>query len=301
MLIVSSWSEQFRSDIGFNGVSQIWGGRPAWYFWLADAPGVYQLEMMDTEEDPDTREDRCTAVFKVKCYPYQERAEFQSFSFLEKKLVQSNLFDDTHTPAFEHQGDIPDDLFTVATVEISMDLEGHAAIFSFESMACLQTRYVQETHQSFELINRERIFRSQEIDRKVPGFRLGYRLFDCLMALYANAHKQSPLEIRFLKTPGFEVVISGSTVDARRTDSIAGYDLGILFSTSPSGDCSDEDDRLMANCEDDEELIYYRRFLCGHYHDSQEEMQLPVRLNRQWWSLAHGQYQSELASSCGCH
>jgi hypothetical protein len=91
MLILSSWSEQFRSDIGFNGVSQIWGGRPAWYFWLADSPGVYQLEMMNTEEDLDTIEDRCTAVFNVKCYPYQERSEFQSFSFLERKLVQSKL------------------------------------------------------------------------------------------------------------------------------------------------------------------------------------------------------------------
>ena len=202
MLIVSSWSERFRSDIGFKGVSQIWGDRPAWYFWLADSPGVYQLELMNTEEDSDTEEDRYTAVFNVKCYPYREHAAFRSFSFLERKLVQSDFFDDTNTPAFEHQGEIPLDLFTVAAVEISMDLAGHAAIVSFESLDHLRTRFAQETHQTFPMISMARTFGSQEIDRDVPGFQVGYPLFDCLMSLYANAFKQPPLEIRCSKSHG---------------------------------------------------------------------------------------------------
>ena len=75
MLIFSSWSERFRSDIGFNGVSQVWNDRLSWYFWLADAPGVYLLEMMTPEEGIGIQEDRYTAVFKIKCYPYQEHPE----------------------------------------------------------------------------------------------------------------------------------------------------------------------------------------------------------------------------------
>jgi hypothetical protein len=201
MLIVSSWSERFRSDIGFTGVSQIWGDRPAWYFWLADSPGVYQLEMMHTEEDIDTREDRHTAVFKVKCYPYQELSTFQSFSFLERELVKSKLFDDTNTPVFEHQGDIPDDLFMVATVEITMDPAGHTAIFSLESMAHIRTRFAQQTQQTFPMISLNRTFGRQEVDRDVPGLQIGSRLFDCLLCLYANAHKQALLEIRCSRSP----------------------------------------------------------------------------------------------------
>jgi len=199
MLIVSSWSEQFRSDIGLTGVSQIWGDRPAWYFWLADSPGVYQLEMMETEEDPDTIENRCTAVFSVKCYPYQHRPGFESFSFLERKLVQSELFDNTNTPVFEHQGDIPADLFTVATIEFDMDLEGHATIVSLESMDCLRTRFAQDTNQAFPILSLSRNFGSREIDREVPGFQMGYPLFDCLMCLYAHTYapkESDPKECR---------------------------------------------------------------------------------------------------------
>ena len=301
MLIVSSWSEQFRSDIGFKGVSQIWGERLAWYFWLADSPGVYQLEMMDTEQDPDTLEDRCTAVFNVKCYPYPDRPEFQSFSFLEQKLVQSDLFDDTNTPVFEHKADIPPDLFTVATVEIDMDLEGHATIVSFESMDHLRTRFARETHQTFPMISLSRTFGSQEIDRDVLGFQMGYPLFDCLMCLYANAHKQPPANIHFSILPGYEFSINDGDVHARETSDIKGLKLRVLYSTTglgsyPVGNCI-----WGGSCEDSEHIIYDRCFACADFHENKEDNKLPIPLNPKWWSLAHTHYESELTSSCGCH
>ena len=301
MLILSSWSEQFRSDIGFNGVSQIWGDRLAWYFWLADSPGVYQLEMMNTEEDMDIRGDRCTAVFQVKCYPYQESPEFQSFSFLERKLVQSNLFDDTNTPAFEHQGDIPPDLFTVATVEITMDLEGNATIISFESMDYLRIRYVQEAHQSYPIINLERSFNCQEIDRDVPGFQMGYPLFDCLMCLYANTFKQPPLEIRCSKSPGYEAIVKGGDVYAREINNIKGFKLSMFYSVKGLSSYPDMDCTLENSDEGSEDIIYDRSFACGNFHENKGDKKLPVMLNRKWWSLAHTHYESELTSSCGCH
>lgn len=92
MLIVSSWSEQFRTDIGLKGISQVWGGPPAWYFWLADAPGVYHLELLAAEGDMTYGKDLYKGVFVVKCYPYQNSRHFQSFSFLEQKLIQSHFF-----------------------------------------------------------------------------------------------------------------------------------------------------------------------------------------------------------------
>ncbi|MFC1877572.1 hypothetical protein ACFL2E_09940 [Thermodesulfobacteriota bacterium] len=301
MLIVSSWSEQFRSDIGLKGVSQIWGDRLAWYFWLADSPGVYQLEMMNTEEDVDTREDRYTAVFKVKCYPYQERTEFQSFSFLERMLVQSELFDDTNTPVFEHQGDIPADLFTVATVEFSMDLEGHETIVSFESMNYLRNRFAQETHQTFSMINLDRTFGSQELDRDVPGFQVGYPLFDCLMSLYANTHKQPPRKIRCSKSTGYEAIIKDGNVHARETNDIKGYKLSMLYSATGLSSYP-EGGFIIENSDDGgENIIYDRSFACGDFHENKEEKKLPMTLNRKWWSLAHTHYESELTSSCGCH
>ena len=301
MLIVSSWSERFRKDIGFNGVSQIWGGRPSWYFWLTDSPGVYQLEMMDTEDDTGTREDQSTAFFKVKCYPYEACSAFQSFSFLERKLVKSNLFDDTNTPVFEHRGDIPDDLFTVATVEITMDVTGHTAIFSLESMACIRTRYAQETHQVFPMISLDRTFGKQEIDRDVPGFQIGSRLFDCLMCLYANAHKQPPLEIRCSRSPGYEFVIEDGRVHARETVDIKGFKLNMVYSVTGLESYKDKNGATGNSEEGGEDIIYDRRFSCGNFHAGKDEKKLPMALNRQWWSLAHTHFESELCSPCGCH
>lgn len=301
MLIVSSWSERFRFDIGFKGVSQIWGDRPAWYFWLADAPGVYQLELMNAEEDSSTAKDRCTAVFNVKCYPYREHAVFRSFSFLERKLVQSDFFDDTNTPAFEHQGEIPPDLFTVAAVEISMDLAGHAAIVSFESLDHLRTRFARETHQTFPMIRLDRTFGSQEIDRDVPGFQIGSRLFDCLLSLYANAFKQPPLEIRCCRSPGYEAILNNGDVHARETSDIKGFKLSMFYSVAGVDAYPDMNGAIENIERGSEDIIYDRRFSCGNFHERKDEEKLPMRLNSHWWSLARAHYESELTSTCGCH
>ena len=231
MLIVSSWSEQFRFDIGIKGASQVWGTRPAWYFWLDSSPGVYQLEMMTAGDACEANEESYRARFRIKCFPFPDRKEFATYSFLERNLVTSPLFDNTNTPRFEHQDDIPTDLFTVATLSITMELEGNSAIFCLESMACLRTRYILETHQFFPLIKQKQIVREQEIERAVPGFQMGYRLFDCLMSLYANTHKLAPYEIAVTQSVGYEIVINGSHVDAYKTDTTEGYNLSVLFIT----------------------------------------------------------------------
>lgn len=301
MLIVSSWSEAFRSDIGFNGVSQIWDDRLSWYFWLTDAPGVYQLEMMNTGEDSGVGEAPYSAVFRIKCYPYPQRPEFQSFSFFEKELIQSHLFDDTNTPAFEHRGHIPEDLFVVATVDMTMDPEGPAAIFSFESMAYLRTRYAGGSRQAFPLLELEHAFGDQEVDRDVPALSIGYRLFDCLLCLYANTHKQTPSAIRCWETPGYEVSIKDGCVDAHITSEISGFKLcarylGAGIDYFSEGVCEKAD-----LPEESESIIYDRDFSCGHFHKNGNEKNMPVKMNQMWWTLAHRHYESELCSTCGCH
>ncbi len=301
MLIVSSWCEQFRSDIGFNGVSQIWDDRLSWYFWLKNAPGVYQLEMMNTEEDSNACMDPYSASFKVRCFPYPQRLEFQSFSFFEKKLILSPLFDDTNTPAFEHQKHLPEDLFVVAKVDMTMGPEVPNAIFSFESMAYLRTRYAGDSHQTFPLLALEHVFGDQEVDRDVPGISMGYRLFDCLLCLYANTHKQTPFAIRCWETPGYEIIIRRGHVDARITSEISGFKLCVNYmGTGPdyfSADACNEAE----STEESEKILYDRRFSCGHFHETETDKNLPLKLNPMWWSLTHRKYESELTSTCGCH
>ncbi len=301
MLIVSSWSERFRADIGLKGVSQVWGGPPAWYLWLADAPGVYHLGFLEAEGEVLNHTDLCKAVFIIKCYPYPDDGCFQSFSFLEQKLIQSHFFDDTHTPVFEYREKIPPELFNVATLELTMDHKAQMALFCLETLDVLRNRYEAKTDQAFPILGLDRQFDKGEIDRNIPGLEIAYPLFDCLMCLYTNAGRQTPLHVQCSISPGFEFMINREKLDIRPSDEITDYQFHVLYSLA---DCRQSADRLAMETglmETGGTTLYDRMFSCGHFHKDEEERKLPIAINEKWWTLAHIQYVSELASSCGCH
>ena len=300
MLIVSSWSERFRSDIGFKGVSQVWEGPPAWYFWLKDAPGVFHLALLNAGVVSVDKESLPRALFVIKCYPYKHGRYFESFSFLEKKLICSNFFDSTNTPVFEFREKIPQDLFNVAMLEMTMDHNAQQVLFSLEALNILRSRYAQVTTQSFPAIDLNRRFTQGEIDRDLPGLEVAYPLFDCLLCLHANASKQAPYQIQCSQMPGFEIAIKdGEAYDDAISD-IQQYRLDVCYGPSRNGFFKS----LMAIDEDSDgqkaNIIYDRTFPCGHYHDEGIQANLPITINRKWWMFAHKQYNSELASSCGC-
>lgn len=301
MLIVSSWSEQFRFDIGLKGFSQIWGGPPAWYIWLADAPGVYHLELLESEKKKQNGKDLCNAVFVVKCYPYPDDDCFPSFSFFEQKLIQSRFFDATHTPVFESREKIPSDLFNVAMLEVAMDHDAHMANFCIETLDILRSRYAVKTDQVFPIIELGRQFLVDEIDREIPGLKIAYPLFDCLMCLYANTCKQAPIKVQCSKTPGFEFVIKSGKVNDKPNNAINGYRLAVLYNSDDHREQKNNEAMRIDPVEYGETSFYERTFPCGHFHDDEADGSLPISLNSKWWSLAHRQYVSELASSCGCH
>ena len=51
MLVTTSWVDNLKDLLGVEAVSQIWGNVPAWYVWLSDAQGVYQLQLVDAGFD----------------------------------------------------------------------------------------------------------------------------------------------------------------------------------------------------------------------------------------------------------
>jgi hypothetical protein len=301
MLIVASWSEQFRADIGLKGFSQVWGGPPAWYIWLADAPGVYHLELVETEEEKLNGKNLCKGVLAVKCYPYPDDACFQSFSFFEQALINSHFFDKTHTPVFEHREKIPSDFFTIAMLEIVMDDKAYMASFCVETLDVLRNRYDSKTDQMLSIMDLDRQFAAGEIDRDILGLKIAYPLFDCLICLHSNASKQAPFQVQCSKTPGFEFVIEQSEVNARPDKDINGYRMTVLYTAVDRHEQNNTDPALIDPRANEETSFYERVFPCGHFHDDDADEILPVSINKKWWSLAYRQYASELASSCGCH
>ena len=45
LLVKASWVDAVKSVTGLKAVSQIWGEKPAWYFWISNTPGVYALQL----------------------------------------------------------------------------------------------------------------------------------------------------------------------------------------------------------------------------------------------------------------
>jgi hypothetical protein len=262
---------------------------------------VYHLALLETEEKKRDGEPLYHAVFAVKCYPYPHDTCFPAFSFLDQTLIQSRFFDETTTPVFEYREKIPSDLFNVAMLEITMDGEANIARFCMETLDTLRSRYAFETDQSFPMVETVRKFGVGEIDRDIPGVEIAYPLFDCLMCLYANAGKQAPIQIQCSKTPGFEFVIESGGVKATPKKAINGYRLAVVCAAADRKDPANHAPLPIDWGEHEDDIFYKRMFPCGHFHDDEADANLPVSINKKWWSLAHGQYVSELASSCGCH
>ncbi len=301
MLIFASWSEKFRAAIGLKGASQVWGPRPAWYIWLENAPGVYHLELINAGTNEVKRKPFCTALFTIKCYPYQHSDHFQTFSFIEQKLIKSHFFDETHTPAFEHQDKIPPHLFNISTLELTVDHDDAEVLFCFETLERLRSRYSQKTNETYSSLSIDKKFKKGEIDRNISGLEIGNPLFDCLLCLFSNASKRTPLQVQCSRFAGFEIRLQCGEPKVKRSDRIKGYRLRALYASS--NNCQAPALMKMQNHggKSREDIFYDRKFTDGHFHNHAGKEYLPITVNPQWWQMAKTQYESELASACGCH
>ncbi|MBR9985673.1 MAG: hypothetical protein KFF68_07180 [Desulfosarcina sp.] len=309
MLVTTSWIDELKDLLGMEAVSQIWGEVPAWYMWLSDAHGVYRLQLeaaMNEENNPVNKQ----GCFSIKCYPFDSTTVFDTFSYEEQVLSRGRFFDDTHTPRFEDMQKIPDSLFIVAAMEYRVNQDDTMACLTLESLETLRWVYPEETVQHFDLIGKSRCYRKGEIGRSVPGWQLGYPVFDRLIGMYAYYSKARPVRVRITRSPGFEYVHTGdrtfACLDAPEIHRLAAS----VFFASPS--CPDrriglnEPNVLEPEKEPGQvEILLDRTFPCGHLHHSETMAFLPTvegaPVNPLWWSLAETAYASNLASTCGCH
>ncbi len=308
MLATVSWVDKVKKLLGIEGVSQIWGDAPAWYFWISDTRGVYHFQLSEAsicEDHPQTAQ----GVFTVKCYPYANGDAFGSFSFQERRLMQSRFFDNTHTPRFEDREQLPDDLFSVAVIEYKVGLDGDMACFTLESLDTLRTGYKKETVQEYELIGKSKKFTKGDTDRAVPGWNMGYPLFDRLLSMYAFYRKVKPVRLRITRSSGFEYVYTGKdTFECVDAPDIHCFSTSVFF-----GPAIGRHHQIALQAQlppkpdiepDKADVLHDQTFLCGHYHSMDETVcdKLPedTHINPLWWSLADAEYKSELASSCGC-
>jgi hypothetical protein len=309
MLVTTSWVDDLKNLLGVEAVSQIWGDVPAWYMWLSDALGVYHLKLVDAAVDEDNPADK-QAFFSIKCYPFHNATVFDKFSYEEQHLSGSRFFDDTHTPRFEEKEKIPDSLFNVAAMEYWVNRDDTLACFTLESLDTMRSVYPEETVLDFDLIHKSRRYKKGETGRSVPGWKLGYPVFDRLLSMYAFYSKATPVRLRITRSPGFEYVHTGNQlfecVDTPDTHRLAA---SVFFAhqgrLGHTMDINELDMVEQTSEQGQVEILFDRAFPCGHLHASDKmesaKIDKDTPINELWWSLAHTEYKSELASTCGCH
>jgi len=304
MLITASWVEEVKRLLQITGVSQVWrDGPPAWYFWIDSAPGVHELRLEDSFARDSRGRELCTGLFAIRFYPFPNNEIFNHFSFEEQTFMQSSFFDDSNTPKFEYYTEIPELLFKVALLELTVDTRNNQTLFRLESLDRIRTRFKKETTLDCKPFEKRRRFHSGETDRDVPGWDLGYSLYDRILGLYAYYSKTKPYRAILTREPGFELIYDGNNRLQSYTANDAKLDsLAVVFTGEAKRDQVSSDEIISEEIEGaNKKVVFDRRFPSGHSHElnSQSLSGLPL-LNEQWWLLAEANYKSGHASLCGC-
>jgi hypothetical protein len=217
--------------VGLAAASEVWGGdtpreRAAWYLWLRDRPGAWQLELAGAERLPGVA--RILGRLTVRHYPAAGPL-LASFDPDEQAAAREWL-DATATPRIEVASRIGAHLFVVGAVDWVLDLDRDASLFALASQDRLRTRD------------------GGGVVRDVPGWALAAPIFSLLAGLHAQLDRREASRLVVARSPGFEVVRQGGAPSTRDTDDVVHGEAALLF---PAADgCSGPATALLAAVRD---------------------------------------------------
>jgi hypothetical protein len=202
--------------VGLSAASEVWGGdepreRAAWYLWLRDHPGAWQVELAGAEPLAAAGGGALLARFTVRHYPGPGAAELASFS-AEERSVAAEALDDTGTPRIELASSIPEAMFTVGTIDWALQEESGASAFALASLDRLRTR-------------RE----DGEVVRDVPGWGLTAPIFSLVAGLHAQVERRAASRLVLSRQPGFELVAARDGVRPRDAADAVQGEAALLF------------------------------------------------------------------------
>jgi hypothetical protein len=277
-------SSPIAARVGLAAASEVWGGsapreRPAWYVWLRDRPGAWQLELVAAGALEHVHRAGIVARFTVRHYPAPATPDFARFSAHERSVAAASL-DATGTPRIELAATIPDSLFTVGTIDWAVDLDGEAAVFGLASLDRLRTRT-----------------ESGELVRDVPGWNLATPAFSAVAGLHAQVERRAATRILISRLPGFETVgtDAGGHRDAPEVTCGEGF---LLFPGSNGGD-EGAAALLRALQDGDAEILQDVELHDGRRRPDMldADPRLPLTVNRSWFGGEHHAHDRAL---CAC-
>ena len=231
-------SSPIAARVGIAAASEVWGGdvpreRPAWYVWLRDRPGAWQVELTAAGTlELSGRAAGIAARFTVRHYPAPSTPDFARLSLHERSVAAAAL-DATGTPRIELAATIPDPLFTVGTIDWALGPDD-AALLGVASLDRLRARDV-----------------SGELVRDVSGWSLVVPAFSAIVGLHAQVERRAPRRILLARLPGFETVGASEHRDAPELACGEGY---VLF---PGADGAGEGATALLHAlqDDDAEVL----------------------------------------------
>lgn len=288
MLIPLSWVDEIRKAIGIEGAHQVWGDKPAWYLWISGAPGVYDIELVETDTSKQEGIELLQGAFSLRCYPFTHSPTFKTLSFEEQCLLESKFFDQTNTPVFEYREEIPQNLFTVGIIECGFDSDEGIAYFTFESLDNSRISFQKEMILNYPLINKSKRFRKGEADRQVRGTEVGYVFFDKLLCIFSFSRKKMPKRVLNLRSSGFEYVYDQSNALACvDSEEIKVNTISVLYDITDEGTAYNQIEQLGNQFKaKKEDIIYDQTFSSGDFRFERDEFRNMMPLNNKWWSLA---------------
>ena len=297
VLITASWVEQVHTMLGLNRVSQVWGDKPEWYFWIEGTPGAYALIFESGDQIDYGGQTLLQGNFGLKCYPGIESDVFKTLSPQEQELRLSKRFDKTGTPRQEYRADLPEAYFTVGSISLILNAADSAAGFSFDSLDLIRWKLVETTVGRHVF---EDNARDKDVIRSLSGWRIGYPFFDCLIGLYAFYAKQSPAFWAATRSPGFECVLDPvQGMESRPCDDVRQRSASVLF-CEPADTAEAVEHLWRAHLDAAEEIVFEQQLGHSPGRSAKSGGDPYMTVNPLWQALAHSELRSSLATTCGC-
>jgi hypothetical protein len=213
---------------------------------------------------------------------------FGSYSEAERHCLKSTRFDQTNTPVYEARPDIPPSFFNIASLMITSYPQNGTTVFTVESLDTIRMVNTCDTGGS----------PATDIDscllRSVPGWEMGYPLFDSLISLYAFSIRMAPRWFRLSRLPGFEhVLMSDETITMRPCSKSRVFSASLVFTEDPTV----EPNQCLPVLDEGEGILFESRL--DHCTRHSGDIPNPL-INPLWWHLAEADIGSEMSTICGC-
>ena len=299
LLITGSWSHDLQAAAGIRAASQVFGDRPAWYIWPTGNQGAYALAWAGPAEREGPGSPPAGS-FALKFYPGPGHPDLAGYSPEERELAASDLFDHTGTPVFEALDRIPEGMFSVAGLTLTLDPEGNWGVITLEGQEELRQVAGHDLEAPFTVLPGAARFSAGQAMRRVPSWRLAWPILDTLACLQAFSRRQAPAGLALATAPGFEIVAADQGLTCREVPDLHDQAFSLLLCT----DCPhcrtrglDQLDRVIQAGERDHVVRFTPDPLLGP-----AGLRLPAHTppNPAWWSLGRAEFTSHLSSACGC-